>query len=498
MNLHLVRREPLLLTIVLLLGACLSPAEDQSIVSGNQAPTISGTPGTTIETGAFYSFIPSANDTDGDTLRFEIQGIPAWASFDNSTGALTGSPIQDDVGTDSAIVISVTDGDTDVSLEPFSITVIDAGTAGPPPSGQYIGFGSATNGAGSCPDVVTTYRVTSLSGDNGNGTLRDAVSANCRHIVFDVAGDIDFGGGSLFISKSYLTIDGSSAPAPGITLINVNQLKFEARVGPAGPPFIPVHDIIVNNIRAVGAGGRNTFVAAADLWELDGSSGWPDGVIYNIVLDHITTDGAGNGNAEIYGLVHDVTVSNSFFHDSIQGQHMSMAGGLRERITYYGNVYAHISERQPRMRYANRQVDYVGNVIYGWGYTGGDISDCNSAGWNINTGSGSMASGNFEWNVYHYRTLDLAEWPGACGRENDAIKLESVTDSAFYLSNNSWPAGERDVSAASTSATRIDMVYQGIDYAAPRMAADILNAGTHSKTAEERQLLQEIVQGISE
>ncbi|AJQ93342.1 DUF4347 domain-containing protein [Gynuella sunshinyii] len=93
----------------------------------NDAPVITGTPGTTAEIGVTYSFTPTASDVDiGDTLTFSISNQPSWASFDTSTGALTGTPASGDEGDYAGIVISVSDGTASTSLPPFDITVVVA------------------------------------------------------------------------------------------------------------------------------------------------------------------------------------------------------------------------------------------------------------------------------------------------------------------------------------------------------------------------------------
>lgn len=89
----------------------------------NQAPKISGSPASSIDVGATYSFVPTASDADNDTLGFSIQNKPVWASFDTATGRLSGSPADSHVGTTSGIVISVSDSRTTASLSAFSITV---------------------------------------------------------------------------------------------------------------------------------------------------------------------------------------------------------------------------------------------------------------------------------------------------------------------------------------------------------------------------------------
>ena len=58
----------------------------------NRAPTISGSPSTSVTEGQSYSFVPSATDPDGDVLVFSIQNRPVWATFSASTGRLTGTP----------------------------------------------------------------------------------------------------------------------------------------------------------------------------------------------------------------------------------------------------------------------------------------------------------------------------------------------------------------------------------------------------------------------
>jgi len=102
------------------------PAFDLTVNNVNDAPTISGTPATTTVDFAPYSFTPTAEDVDGDTLTFSIQNPPAWASFDSATGALTGTPGNTDVGITSGIVISVSDGiAAPVALAPFDLRVAE-------------------------------------------------------------------------------------------------------------------------------------------------------------------------------------------------------------------------------------------------------------------------------------------------------------------------------------------------------------------------------------
>jgi hypothetical protein len=99
-------------------------------IGGDTPPVISGSPSNSIAPLLSYSFVPGATDADGSSLTFSITNKPAWASFEPATGTLTGTPQISDVGTDSGIVITVSDGTATDSLPAFSIDVIaGSGTA---------------------------------------------------------------------------------------------------------------------------------------------------------------------------------------------------------------------------------------------------------------------------------------------------------------------------------------------------------------------------------
>jgi hypothetical protein len=85
--------------------------------------TISGTPTTAATVGSNYSFTPTASDSDGGALSFAIKNAPSWASFNATTGQLSGSPKATDTGTTMNIVISAADGSATAALPAFSITV---------------------------------------------------------------------------------------------------------------------------------------------------------------------------------------------------------------------------------------------------------------------------------------------------------------------------------------------------------------------------------------
>jgi hypothetical protein len=106
-------------------SASLSPFSIE-VINVNDPPTISGSPNLTTYEDTFYSFIPITNDIDGDMLSFKIANKPLWASFNNNTGELSGTPLNKNVGFYNNIVITISDtNDESVSLSKFSIEVIN-------------------------------------------------------------------------------------------------------------------------------------------------------------------------------------------------------------------------------------------------------------------------------------------------------------------------------------------------------------------------------------
>lgn len=89
----------------------------------NATPSISGTPAAVVAPGQAYSFQPTARDPNGLQLAFVISNKPNWASFDATTGTLSGTPSAANTGAYPNITITVYDGYQKAVLPPFSIMV---------------------------------------------------------------------------------------------------------------------------------------------------------------------------------------------------------------------------------------------------------------------------------------------------------------------------------------------------------------------------------------
>ena len=253
-----------------------------------------------------------------------------------------------------------------------------------------------------------------------------------------------------------MTIDGSTVPVPGITLVG-NGLHIRGRDG--------AHDIIVTGIRVRDAAGDGIQIAYD---------------AFNLMLDRVSVDGSGDGNVDIYGDVHDVTLSNSLIWDTVQGQHYSQSSGRRELLTIYGNVYAKLNERQPRVRHNTLQLDFVNNVIYGWGWIEGG-----AAGFHIAAGVGTPTA-NVENNIYHHVS-------GLNGGPDDALKIDGFAGT-WHFAGNDWPIGESQGDSTSNS-TRISMDGFEVERR-PTNELDVSRAGAHFPSAEEQMLLAEISAAI--
>ncbi|HUN71697.1 MAG TPA: putative Ig domain-containing protein [Steroidobacteraceae bacterium] len=89
--------------------------------SATTAPTIKGTPATSVMVRHSYSFQPSATDSDGSKPTFSITNKPWWATFSGTTGQLSGTPANG--ATFSNIVICASHGSARSCLPAFALKV---------------------------------------------------------------------------------------------------------------------------------------------------------------------------------------------------------------------------------------------------------------------------------------------------------------------------------------------------------------------------------------
>jgi subtilisin family serine protease len=193
----------------LFLPSCLvqeerAPGENlRSIGGAEPTPTpvpldISGTPGTAAGIDYLYTFTPARTGAVGESVAYSISNKPAWATFNTSTGGLSGYPNAS--GTFSGITISAQASTSADSLSPFAITVTTDPLVGFAWHIQNTGqtnFSASGGTVGVDLDVLPVWR----QGYTGSG-IRVGVSDSGLEIAHeDLAANIENGA-----SKNYFGV----------------------------------------------------------------------------------------------------------------------------------------------------------------------------------------------------------------------------------------------------------------------------------------------------
>jgi pectate lyase len=322
-------------------------------------------------------------------------------------------------------------------------------------SAAYEGFGTTTQ-AGNQGQVV---EVTSLE-DSGSGTLREALKAGetPRRIIFRVGGTIKLQRPVKIKEQSFITIDGSTAPSPGITLVD-------------RPLYIQdSHDILITHIRV-----RHS---QSDGLTIRGS--------HHVIVDHCSLTDAGDENIGITQDCHDVTVSWCIIGDTRSGSELKPKGVLIANfdkpavtnVSLHHNLFLHESQRNPQISTVGL-FDIRNNVIWHW----------RAYGIRMRRGArGNIINNVFKTEVNARKAILLTENPGPVyiegnqGPENFDVNRLSTAQSPFSVATVSTdpveaveqkvlrdagalPRDEIDVGlAGKTSAPTVDNPPEGTDH----------------------------------
>lgn len=101
-----------------------APAPSPAPAMENHAPTISSGVAPSATAGQLYQFQPKAVDPDGDALTFTVDNLPPWATFDEKTGKISGTPQDSDVGEYESIFVTVADATHTTTTPELSIAVM--------------------------------------------------------------------------------------------------------------------------------------------------------------------------------------------------------------------------------------------------------------------------------------------------------------------------------------------------------------------------------------
>jgi hypothetical protein len=262
----------------------------------------------------------------------------------------------------------------------------------------FQGFGATTRG-GMGQEVV---RVKHLGG--GQDGFFDAISKGNRTVVFDVAGDITPGIYGISLGVSNITIDGTTAPPPGVT-IRTYGLAIRG------------HDVILRGIRI-----RNAGLSIG-------------GGAHNVLLDHVSVHHGGGHCLSISG-ARDVTVCWSIFSDA-HGMYTVNTASVHNslRVSLHHNLFTQgphaivtvSGEPGPRPSLPpppEVTLDFRNNVIWGW--TAGGYGLCVNGG----------VRGNFVGNLF-----------GAGGGDKDrptVVRAHAKTVDLFAAGNISADGSQRN------------------------------------------------------
>ena len=201
------------------------------------------------------------------------------------------------------------------------------------------------------------FTVTTLA-DSGPGSLRDALSKADRDggtIRFAVGGEIALLSGLDVPNRT--TIDGSSAPAPGITLLGES-----AGAGGTGVLNLYQSNVIVRGLR-IRNGMNDGIHVVPRLGE----------TVENIVVDHCSITGSHDGGIDITGRggfqVTDVTIVANYLAGNGGPCAKGMCGGGSlakydvNRVSYYYNFWDKNLRRTPSLSGDDLAADVCYNVV---------------------------------------------------------------------------------------------------------------------------------------
>lgn len=198
------------------------------------------------------------------------------------------------------------------------------------------GYGAVATGG------TTVVHVKNLA-DAGPDSLRDALSRPGRKVVFDVAGTIPIA--SALVIPNDTTVDGTTAPAPGIT-VSGHSTSMSRQ-----------HNIVVRNLRF-----RETMSGPPRKCALQAGDG-----AYNIIIDHCSIEQGRWDCLEFTTGAHDITVQWSIIGEGIAPQRFGCLLNAVGNISFHHNLFVSNHSRNPKMK-ANAQ--YIDNIVYNWGGSG--------------------------------------------------------------------------------------------------------------------------------
>jgi hypothetical protein len=194
-------------------------------------------------------------------------------------------------------------------------------------------------------------RVTTLD-STGEGSLRWAVNqSGPRLVVFEVGGVIDLDEDGIYIDEGNCWVAGHTAPDPGVTTIR-------------GPFEVGASECIVQHVRSRPGDAGNDGGWAPDAINTDNET-------TDNVIDHCTAMWSVDEALTVGYNTRRTTVSNCMIAEALndashpKGLHGygSLTGDGATKVTYAGNLWAHNTARNPRLKAETESV-VANNVVH--------------------------------------------------------------------------------------------------------------------------------------
>lgn len=202
--------------------------------------------------------------------------------------------------------------------------------------------------------------VTTLSPD-GPGSLTDAISKGNRHVVFDVGGVIDLRSTSvarpdyeILLTSSNITIDGSTAPVPGISIVGARILiQNAANVTIKHITLLQGDDVVGVENR----GQRDTLTIQAS---------------EDVLIQNVSLFWSQDELADVWAGSRRVTFDRVLFAEPLDKDnhaHGLLAGNGASEVTIINSVFASPRKRAPKFAFGTDIDGHTGglmvnNIIY--------------------------------------------------------------------------------------------------------------------------------------
>ena len=308
------------------------------------------------------------------------------------------------------------------------ILLVAAGSAQP-----LQGFGTPLAPAGATVAVTSTQ-------DAGPGTLREALAGpGPRRIVFEVAGTITLQRRLEIRDRRRVTVDGATAPPPGITLAN------------HGIAVLGSEDVLLSHLRV-----RNAAVDGVAI-----------GDSRRIVVDHCSVSDSADENISVTENSRDVTVSWCVVgstHDDVEGRAKGMLiANFRQaavsHVSVHHTLFVNEAQRSPQVSTPGL-FDIRNNVVVNWGAYGVRIR---------NGAFGNIVNNVFTGGRNPRRALVVGDDAGLVHVHGNVAPRAAGDINAASTAPEAWPVAAVTTDSAEAAADAV-VSHAG---AAPRDAVDI-------------------------